>query len=158
MKNKNFIEIVYKDRGLDAIGAGVAADIKEDLLILAVSDVSYIDRYELSMELDDKKLEEIAKHVFLDPIIQSAALNKPFSEGFDWEIIVRYNPDVTDNVGETARLAVRDFLKTELAEDASIRHARKYLVKGKLTEKDVERICSGLLANSTIEKYTYRKL
>ena len=146
----------YKEDRRDAIGESVKADIKEDLRINTES-VSFVDIYRVNARLSDEKIEKIASQLFSDPIIQEYSVNKPFPCSFDWEIIVELNPDVTDNIGMAAEFGIEDLLGRKLKEKENVSYARKYLLKGNLSEEQVKKICTGLLANSVIEKYSYKR-
>lgn len=149
------VEVCYRKGRRDALGEGVKSDIAEDLRIKTDA-VSFVDVYKINAGLGAQEIEKIAKELLSDPIIQEYAINKPVSSGFDWEIVVELNPDVTDNVGMAAKRGIEDLLGRKLGEE-EVRYARKYLIKGKLSEAQVKKICTGLLANSVIEKYTYKE-
>ena len=151
------IEVGLKPEFKDAIGKAVKSDIKEDLGITSVEEVKYIEAYRLEGKFSEKEVERLAKEAFSDAIIQNYSVNASLLNDFDWEISVAYNPDVTDNVGMAAKEATKDLLNREFKEGEDIRSVRKYALKGKLTEEQVKKICSGLLANTLIEKFEYRK-
>lgn len=150
-----FIEVGFKSCREDAIGRSVRRGIAEDLGI-KVEEVLYLDVYEFRRGLGDADAKKAAELLFTDAITQSYSIGKPLHTDFDWEITVRFNEDVTDNVGHTAVEAVNDLLGTRLERD-SIRTARKYVIKGKLSEQDVGRICRGMLANQLIESFKYSR-
>jgi len=67
---------------------------------------------------------------------------------------VGFRPGVTDNVGKTAREAVELLLQIKKGtRKIEVYTSRQYLIKGKITRSDAERIASGLLANDLIERY-----
>lgn len=150
------IEAGYKDRFRDSIGLSVKKDINEDLKI-PVEDVKYIDVYTLDIVLTNEQAEMIADKLASDPITQEFSINKRLRTDFDWEIEVKLHEDVTDNVGIIMREAIKD-LGIELQEGDEVKASRKYLLKGRLSEEEIEKICKGLLANETIETYKYEKL
>ena len=157
MVQKGYIEIAFKDRKIDSTGAGVLSDIHEDLGINAVNSVSFVDVYEIYGFLKDEMLEDFAKNVFLDKIAQHYSVNKPLYTDFDWEICVAYHPQVMDNVGEAAKLAIEEYLGRKLKDPENVRYVRKYVIKGKISEADVKRICTGMLANELIESFSCKK-
>ena len=151
------IEVGLKPGLTDAIGLSVKNDIEEDLGIKGIDAIKYVEGYRVEGNFSREEAERMAKEGFSDPVIQDYAVNQSLLSDFDWEITVIYNPDVTDNVGAAAKEAVKDLLGKEFKEGEDIRSVRKYVIKGKLSKEQVERICSGLLANKLIEKYEYRQ-
>lgn len=151
------VEVGYKEGKTDSIGAALKADIEEDLRIAGIESVSYIDVYEINAGLSEPEVKEVAEKLFIDPITQNYSINSNLISDFDWAIEVKYHSDVTDNVGITAVEGIEDLLGREFSEDEDVRSIRKYLINGKIPEKDVERICKGLLANELIETYSYEK-
>ncbi len=150
------IEVSLLSEFTDSVGTGTLSDIKEDLLIKSVESVKYVDVYLIDANLDENSVKEIAEKLLIDPITQEFKINSEFSNGFNWAIEVSLHKNVTDNVGMTAEEGIRDILGGKL--DGGVRTARKYLLKGKLDEKEVKRICTDLLANGIIENYSYKKL
>jgi len=151
------IEVGTKSGLFDALGEGVKNSIAEDLGITGVKSVRFLDVYNINAELGEGGLNAVAEKVLSDPISQSFSVNSPLDSGFDWEITVKYNPDVTDNVGFTAKKAIEDFLGKELGRGDCVRSARKYLLRGKISREDAERICKRLLANAIVEVYEIRE-
>lgn len=149
------IEVGAKSANEDAIGNSVRSDIAEDLQI-SLDSVLFAEGYEFKCEISAEQAEKVATNLFSDPISQSYSINTPLHNDCDWEITVKFNDDVTDNVGHTAVDAVNDLLGTDLQRDV-IRTARKFFLKGNVSEKEVERICKELLANEQIESFELRK-
>ncbi len=52
-------------------------------------------------------------------------------------------PGVTDNVGKTAREAMELLLGEEYKGKVKVYTSRQYLIKGKVSAKDIEKIASG---------------
>lgn len=150
------VEVCYKPDKRDALGESVKADIKDDLGLLAES-VSFVDVYTINAEITEKEAQKIASQLLSDPVIQEYSVNAPLKSEFDWEIVVELNPDVTDNVGLAAKHGIEDLLVGKMREDEFVKYSRKYLLKGKISETEIKRICTDLLANSVIEKYSYKK-
>ncbi len=151
------VEIAFLDKDTDSIGKGIKSDIFEDLGI-SVQNVAYVEVYSIDAGLDKDEVKAAAERLFHDPIIQEYSINKEITNGFDWIIEVKLRLDVTDNTGMMAQQAISDVVGRKLKEGESIRAIRKYGVKGKLDEQQVERICTGLLANLQIETYSYKKV
>ena len=151
------VEIAFLHKETDSIGRGVKADISEDLGI-AVQNVSYIEVYSIDANLGKDDVKAAAEKLFSDPIIQEYSIDNEITKGFDWIIEVKLHADVTDNTGMMAEQAIADVIGRKLKEGESIRCIRKYGIKGRLDEAQVARICNGLLANSQIETFSYKKI
>ena len=151
------LDVFYKESKFDSQANSVKADIKEDLSINA-EDVIYVDSYSLTLNVPEEKVRELAENIFIDPITQDFSLNNPYEKKGYWVLEVHFHEDVTDNMALTAQEAISDYLKRKLEETEKISWIRKYLIKGNLKEKDLEKICSGLLANEIIETYNYKKV
>lgn len=149
------IEVCCRKDKRDAIAESVKSDIMSDLGI-SVESVSFVDVYTINAEITEKEAKKIASQLLSDPVIQDYCVNGPLKIDFDWEIVVELNPDVTDNVGLAAKRGIEDLLVGKMREDEFVKYSRKYLLKGKISEDDIKRICEDLLANSVIEKYSYK--
>lgn len=150
-----FIEVAQKEGAKDALGSAVKRDIEEDLRVIGIESVAYVEVYEINAALSGQELKTVAEKLLADPITQRYAIGDTVHKKFDWEISVRFHPDVTDNTGSMAVRAASELLGKKLERD-SIRSARKYAITGKISEADVKKICKGLLANELIENFGYR--
>ena len=150
------VEVCYRSDKRDALGASVKADIKDDLG-LSVESISFVDVYSINAEITEKESQKIASQLLSDPVIQEYSVNEPLKANFDWEIVVELNPDVTDNVGLAAKHGIEDLLVGKMRENEFVKYSRKYLLRGKISENEIKRICEDLLSNSVIEKYSYKK-
>ncbi|HLC36132.1 MAG TPA: hypothetical protein VJK05_00815 [archaeon] len=143
------IEVGYKKEFFDATGNSTLSDIKEDLLIDSVSEVKYSELFKIKSDLSIEEVKKIASELCTDKVVQEFSLNEDLRKGFDWIIEVNFHADVTDNIGIIAKEGIQDLLE----KDVSVRTARKYYLKGSLTESDAKKIGEGLLANSIIEDF-----
>jgi len=146
------IEIGFLPGVRDALGEKTRRRIFHDLH-LSVENVETIEVYTLEGDLTDELLERIAAGPFSDPVIQRYAVNRSLAFDFDWLIEVGFRPGVTDNVGRTATEAVRLLLEEAANGGLKVYTSRQYLLKGKLTRREVEDIASGLLANELIQRF-----
>ncbi|MBU1940125.1 hypothetical protein KKH30_05160 [Candidatus Micrarchaeota archaeon] len=151
------IEAGYKNARDDAISHAVLADIKEDLLIKGVKALNYVDVYILQGEFSDDEVRKVAQKLMHDPITQKFSVDAPLFPNFDWEIEVRVHKNLTDNVGIAARIGIEDLLGRELRWNESVRSARKYVLHGKLSEKEANQICTGLLGNAMVEEWEIKR-
>jgi len=125
-----------------------------DNLALAVAKVATIEVYTIAGELSAAELEQAAAGPLSDPVIQNFSINQPLAKNFDWLIEVGFRPGVTDNVGKTAREAITLLLGENIGtRKISVYTSRQYLISGKISQADAEKIASGLLANDLIERH-----
>ncbi|HEX9077963.1 MAG TPA: phosphoribosylformylglycinamidine synthase subunit PurS, partial [Desulfuromonadaceae bacterium] len=147
------IEVALKDSVRDARGERIKREI-EHFLHLAVTEVRTIDIYTVDAALSPAELEKAAAGPFSDPVIQAWSIDRPLATGFDYAVEVGFRPGVTDNVGRTAREAVEYLTGRPFAASEGIYTAVQYLITGALSAADVERIATGLLCNTLIQRYT----
>ena len=99
-------------------------------------------------------MQEAAEGPLSDPVIQEFSINRPLAKNFDWLIEVGFRPGVTDNVGKTAREAITLLLGENTGErKIAVYTSRQYLISGKISKTDAEKIAAGLLANDLIERH-----
>ena len=147
------IEVCFKKGIRDALGEKVKKRIIDNFS-LPVEKVSTIEVYTIAGDLTKEELKKAAAGPLSDPIIQNFSINKPLAADFGWLIEVGFKPGVTDNVGKTAREAIELLLGYDAAErKIAVYTSRQYLISGKITGSDAEKIASGLLANDLIERH-----
>jgi len=146
------VEIGLKPSIRDARGEKIKRRIVDDLGI-AVDSVRTIDVYTIDARLSIKEVEMAEAGPFLDPVIQESSIGKPLGRDFDWAIEVGYKPGVTDNVGRTAREAVELLLQRKFSPEEGVYTSVLFLIKGGLTREQAERIATGLLANTLIQRF-----
>ncbi|MEN6423641.1 MAG: AIR synthase related protein, partial [Smithella sp.] len=147
------IEVGFKKGIRDALGEKTTKRIIDNFS-LPVEEVATIEVYTIAGNVTPKELKKAASGPLSDPVIQNFSINKPLATGFDWLIEVGFRPGVTDNVGKTAREALELLLgDNDKARGISVYTSRQYLIKGKITAGDAEKIASGLLSNDLIERY-----
>ena len=146
------VEIGLKPGIRDARGEKIKRRVIDDLNI-SVGSVRTIDVYTVDADLTGEEIERIATGPLLDPIIQEYSIGRPLARGFDWAIEVGYKPGVTDNVGRTARESVEILLDRRLGPTDGVYTSVLYLIEGTLTREQAERIATGLLANTLIQRF-----
>jgi len=142
---KKRIEITVKEGLRDVVGEKTKQRAKEELGI-ELSSVRYADVYNFAEEPSD--INEIAKDVFTDSILQIFSTSEPLFKS-NWRIEIGYLPGVTDNIGNTARTAVKEKTGTE----AEIYHSRLYSLKGQNLDVSKCREIASLLYNNLMEKF-----
>jgi len=72
-----------------------------------------------------------------------------------WEVEVWYKPGVTDAVGDSVKKGIGDL---GITGTASVKTGQVYIIDGKLDKKQIDKICSGLLANGIVQFYKIKKV
>ncbi|HEY5975679.1 MAG TPA: phosphoribosylformylglycinamidine synthase subunit PurS, partial [Geobacteraceae bacterium] len=147
------IEIALHDGVRDARGERVAREIAH-FLHLSVRKVRTIDTYTVDAALSPAELTEAAAGPLCDPVIQSWSIDTPQAKGFTFAVEVGLRPGVTDNIGRTAREAIEYLTGRKFESGEAVYTAVQYLLDGELSRADVERIATGLLCNTLIQRYT----
>ncbi len=147
------VEIALKDSVRDSRGERIKREI-EHFLHLTVKQVRTLDVFTVDAELSRTELEAAASGPFCDPVIQSYSIDLPQAVGFDWAVEVGFRPGVTDNVGRTAGEAVSYLIQRPLTESEAVYSSIQYLLSGDLSNEQVEKIATGLLCNTLIQRYS----
>ena len=147
------IEIALKDGVRDSRGERIKREI-EQFLHLDVTTVRTIDVYTVDADLSRDQLEAAASGPFCDPVIQSWSIDLPQAVGFDWAVEVGFRPGVTDNVGRTAGEAVSYLLQRRLTESEAVYSSIQYLFSGQISAEQIEKIATGLLCNTLIQRHS----
>jgi len=135
----------------DPEGDRLEVDIR-DIGITTVKQARVSDVYLLEGELDEAEVRKIGQELLADPVVEDFSWGEgPLSrtEGGDTHVIeVAYNPGVTDPVEESVGKAIGDLGITTVT---SVKTARKYSLRGNLSEETLQSICDKLLVNSLIQ-------
>ena len=150
------IEIGFKKGVRDPLGEKTRKRIQNDLG-LPVESVKTLSVFNLDMDPSNAELEIIATGPFLDPVIQEYGIDRSLASDFDWLAEVGFKPGVTDNVGKTAKEAVEWRLGRRLKEEEKVYTSTQYLLRGNLKREEAEKICTGLLGNSLIQRFDILK-
>lgn len=145
------IEIRDKESVFDAAGASILKNI-EDLGIRSVKKVNVVYVFFLSGRLTGSQVQRISQELLADPVIQefsyfskkqpSVASSKKVAV-----VEVAYRPGVMDPSEASIRKGIHD-LGFHVA---SVRTAKKYILQGALTQKEIERITNRILLNKLIQ-------
>jgi phosphoribosylformylglycinamidine synthase II len=147
------IEVGFKEDIRDALGEKTKKRIIDNLA-LQVEKIATVEVYTIAGELSALELQKAAEGPLSDPVIQEFSINRPLAKNFDWLIEVGFRPGVTDNVGKTAREAITLLLGENTGErKIAVYTSRQYLISGKISKTDAEKIAAGLLANDLIERH-----
>lgn len=151
------IEIGYKPTATDAMGDGIKKDIED----LGISGVSYVKTRKLYMidgELSEEDIKNICENLLTDSVTQFyeyKGSDHHIDDTGSWIVEVAYKPGVTDAVGDSTVKGIRDM---GIQGVISAKTGQKYIIKGSLSESDIEIICKRLLANDVIQNYIYEKI
>ena len=146
------IEISLKDTVRDARGERIRNEI-EHFLHIPVKRVRSIDVFTVDADLSPAELEMAAAGPFCDQVIQDYAIALPTQKDFDYLVEVGFRPGVTDNIGRTAREATEYITGRPFKAGEGVYTSVQYLFTGSLTMEDMERIATGLLCNTLIQRY-----
>lgn len=137
------IEVKFKSGIVDSAGEATRKRILAELGI-ELEKVSIIEVYTIDKELSLESLDKVRRELFTDPLTQESAVNKPLGQEFDWAIEVGFLPGVTDNVGKTSREAIEELLSVKFSFEEGVYSSRQYLVKGKVSREQAEKIAKRL--------------
>jgi phosphoribosylformylglycinamidine synthase II len=123
-----------------------------DIGITTVRQARVSDVYLLEGEMDEAEVVKIGQELLADPVVEDFSWGEgPLSPivGGDVHVVeVAYNPGVTDPVEESIGKAIRDL---GIGTVTSVKTARKYSLRGDLSEETLQSICDKLLVNSLIQ-------
>jgi phosphoribosylformylglycinamidine (FGAM) synthase PurS component len=151
------IEIGYKANATDSMGEGIKKDIK-DLGISGVNYVKTMQLYVLEGEFTESEVETVCKNLLTDSITQYYEYKSSDHHKDDigaWMVDVSYKHGVTDSIGDSTVKGIRDL---GINKPISAKTGKRFIIKGELTESDIELICRRLLANDVIQNYTFKKV
>ncbi len=150
----NFIEVAVKRGLIDAAGAKIARNIREDLGIKRIKDVKVVDVYATDARLGKRQLEIIAREALSDRIVDEYSINSSVIRDKNaYTIVVGFKPGVTDNVGRTARESIEDIIGRVFSGEQTVHTSKKYVLSGRLNKRELERIASSL-HNGLIQRYS----
>jgi phosphoribosylformylglycinamidine synthase len=151
------IEIGYKQNATDSMGEGIKKDI-EDLNISGVEYVKTMQLYILEGELTEEDLENICLNLLTDSVTQYYEYKGTDHHKDDlgaWMIEVLYKHGVTDAVGDSTAKGIKDL---GINKPVSAKTGKRIIIKGQLSENEIELICRRLLANEVIQNYSIKKI
>lgn len=145
------LEIGLKRGIMDAEGLNIQQKAK-DYFGFEVQKIRVIRILTFDVDLDDEQLELVRTHIFTNPVTEESSFS-PLAKDFDWAIWIGFRPGVRDNAGSTAVEAIEDLLKITCKPNEAVYTSRLYILEGKLTEDQVQRIAHEILANDIIQQW-----
>ena len=143
------IEVAYKSGFVSPEESSLKKNIF-NYCNIRIQQIKIVTVYTLHGNITRGELQHLGGQLFSDTVIQTFSVDKPTAKNFTWLIEIGFKPGVQDNVGHTAQRAITDSIGKSLT---GVYTSKKYLLKGKIDRKQVERIVSELLANSLIERW-----
>ncbi|MDD5596003.1 MAG: phosphoribosylformylglycinamidine synthase subunit PurS, partial [Candidatus Omnitrophica bacterium] len=144
------IEVKDKAGIFDAVGNGVKKDIL-DLGLGSIRQVRFAQVYSIEGNLSAEEIKKICAELLLDKVSQDYSIQRTVSlkgNGPYNVIEVAYNPGVMDPVEDSVLKGIRDL---GIDGVSSVKTAKKYYLKGKLTPLQLKTIAEKLLYNKLIQ-------
>ena len=118
-----------------------------------IEELHLVDVYTIATDAKDFTREELQQigSQLMNPVVQECLVDEPTRVPFDHAIEVGFLPGVTDNVGTTARQTIEDFFSMKFNEGESVYSSQLYLVCGKLSDGDLDRLAA-TLANPLVNR------
>ncbi|MCK5022582.1 MAG: phosphoribosylformylglycinamidine synthase subunit PurS [Candidatus Aenigmarchaeota archaeon] len=157
------VGVGYKDGQKDPLGKNVSSDIAE-LGFSNVTDVKTLQTYVFESEISKEGVENAAKELFTDNVIQyfnfskfdenGAHVNNLVKEKNVWVVEVFFKQGVMDPAG----LSVQNALDILGHKDMKVKTGTFYVISGNVSEDELKDICSRYLTNEMIHTYRYHRL
>ncbi|MFH1837487.1 MAG: phosphoribosylformylglycinamidine synthase subunit PurL [Candidatus Omnitrophota bacterium] len=144
------IEVRDKKGVYDAVAEALKSDIR-DIGIDSAEKVEYIQGYSVTGEVSEKELALLAKEILTDKVSQESNYRGGFLHEPSNSVHVReitYNSGVMDPVAESALKASKDMGIKGINAFSTF---KKYVIFGKLSSEEMDRITNTLLYNKVIQ-------
>src|SRR3989338_970522 len=143
------VEVREKRGEYDALGMSIKKDISDLGFGNRIKEVKTIQAYLLEGDLEERDVKRISEELLIDPVTQEYTYRGGISDEKAYRIVeVAYNPGVMDPVEESAKKAIIDLGVNGIR---IVRTAKKYLLKGRLSSKEIRSIAEKLLHNKVIQ-------
>ncbi|MEM4166240.1 MAG: phosphoribosylformylglycinamidine synthase subunit PurL [Candidatus Bilamarchaeaceae archaeon] len=136
------IEITTNENIKDVVAIKTSEKIKRMLGL--EKKLHFCDVYNFGGDESEEELNKIAQEVFLDSIAQRYS-TKPIYQNL-WRVEIGFLPGVTDNIGKTAREAVKE----KTGKESEVYYSRLYAIEN-ATKEECEKIAQAL-HNPLVEK------
>ncbi len=150
MTQTNILVVATPPRLDDVRGSALAQTLREDLH-LPIEAARIASLYTIRAPFTSTALEDARQTLFTDAVVQTSSWDARPPVDCDWIVQVGFVPGTTDNVGRTAGEALEDILQQPL--DGAVYHSQLYLLRGDLSQQDVERAVRDVLANPLIHQW-----
>jgi len=143
----NRIEIKDKPGIFDAVGSGIEKDIS-DLGIRKKVSIGFSQIYNIEGNLAENQLERICQELLADGVYQEYSIGISQKPAGGFAVEVTYNQGVMDPVEESVLKGIRDL---GIEGVTSVKTAKRYLIKGNLSARELKIISEKLLYNKLIQ-------
>lgn len=146
------IDIKEKKGVFDSLGAGIQKSIIDLGLASSVSEVHVEHVYNIAGDLTRAQVVQVCRELLTDPVTQQYQISDRTqyqSKNIDGATVVEieYNPGVMDPVEYSTKVGIKDLgFKAE-----SVSTAKKYILFGKISKKDLGIITDKVLANKIVQ-------
>jgi phosphoribosylformylglycinamidine synthase II len=145
------LEIGLKRDLADAEGASIRRKAK-DYFNIDTQDIRVIRVLTIDAALNTAQLERLRTVIFTNPVTEESSFS-PMAKAFDWLIWVGFRPGVRDTAGSTAVEAAEDLLKTKFGPDEAVYTSKLYVINGRLSRDQAQKIAQEILANDIIQQW-----
>jgi phosphoribosylformylglycinamidine synthase II len=143
------IEIKEKDGFYDAVGESVKKDIVDLGFKKKIKDVKFVYVYLIEARAQEPDIRRICEELLIDPVTQDYSFRGSVCDEKGCKVVeIAYNPGVMDPVEESAKKAIKDL---GIEGVAQVKTAKKYLIKGNLSKKEILSISEKTLFNKVIQ-------
>lgn len=143
------IEIAEKESFHDAIGASVKKNIEDLGLHDRIKRIATVQVYLLEGDLNESNVKKICEKLLTDPITQNYSYRGNVCNEKGFKVVeVAYNLGVMDPVEESAKKAILDL---GIKGIRAVKTAKKYLIKGRLSPRQINYIADKTLYNKVIQ-------
>ena len=143
------VEVKEKNGFYDAVGESVKKDIIDLGFRSRIKEVKFVYVYLLEGNINESEIRKISEELLIDPITQEYAYKSTVCDEKKFKIVeVAYNPGVMDPVEDSAKKAINDLGINGVH---TIKTAKKYLLKGRLTPDEIHSIAEKVLYNKVIQ-------
>ena len=150
------IEVSNRTGIFETIGEGIKRDV-EDLGINGVEEIKFTQVYNLEGDISEKKIKNICESLLTDSVIQKYKYGSSSNERLNGIHIIEvaYNPGVMDPVEESTKKAIKDL---GIEGVSRVKTAKEFLIKGKISRQDLEKIAEKLLCNKVIQHVVKKEM
>src|SRR3989338_8335400 len=143
------VEVKEKDGFYDAVGESVKKDIIDLGFKNKVKKVRFVYVYLLEGDINESEVKKISEELLIDPVTQEYAIKGNAALEKEFKVVeVAYNPGVMDPVEDSAKKAIQDIGINGVR---TVNTAKKYLLKGRLTNNEIHSIAEKVLYNKVIQ-------
>ncbi len=146
------VELLPKIGVFDALDTSLLKDI-QDLGIKGVYSIKCISLFLIKGSLDEEQIKKICREILVDPVVGNFRYypnltGEKIIEDKTYDFEVAYNSGVMDPVEASTLKAIKD-LKIDTVE--AVRTAKRYILKGNLSQGELRSIQEKLLYNKVIQ-------